>query len=1201
MHKQRGRMGRPGWFPALWFLIAGLTLNTGLRVVAAEGVPAVVSLAVTNDLVSSEILLRKMSALSNRTDLAVGIRTNALALYAEAGQRLSEAQRHVAESNRLRLETTNAPVVLKELQALLAEPVVGTAGLVATNAALSELEQQLAKTEAELAQATKEQDALLQEPSRRSARLTELTQLIGETRAARERSLQESRVAQSTELDPEIRQANRDLLLSRAQYRDAELAHYEEEQANLNATADATRLRLDLARRRVAALAQDRELLTGTVNRRREQESLQASLQAAQATRRAEALNEPWILQLAQTNAVLARGRSALAEQLKSVSTRLDIVTSNRLSLRDSFQSLRDRVDAAERAGLSRNYAIGLLLRRQQTILKNQGNHREQARQQSGAISEAQIAQFAAVDTRRSIEPVDVVAASLVSRLSAGADTERSAVLLQESKSLLTAQRDLLAGLVRDYDTFLGMAFRYQAALDEAANMVDEFAEYLDHRVLWIRSSEAIHAGSIRREAGLIVAVFQSPDWMRARGLVVDEIQRLGGSGWALFAGTAVLLGLRRRLKRRLVETAAVARQGRNTNIRPTLEAVLYTGLRVIPVPLLFWSMGRVVMSATGGAGGTMGTLGPAVMMFATILLVLEFMREICHPDGLAIAHFRMPEEDIALLRRGFAVGVVFLPLLGFLNRLLEGEFSDGVSNRLIFIPTVLSCAVLAHRVLHPETGLGASELAKATNRRAVLVWRRIVHASAVLLPLFLAAASAMGYNYSARHLWVRFLASILVALGLKLVSAVFFRWIYLTRRKLAMAHALKQRPATGEAGEGSQETSAAVEDTKQAELLASMGQARRLLNWGYGLTLVFSLLAIWSGTLPALQALDQIPVWHLDGSGVGARGAGGTSSGALPGTAGLTPAASENVSSAGAGSRSIGGSFVSVWDLLLVLLTIAVVATAATNLPGFLEMAVFSHVQLERGTGYAITTTLRYAIILVGIIITAQGLGLQWSQVQWLAAAVTLGIGFGLQEIFANFVSGLILLFERPVRIGDIVTVGDISGVVSRIQIRATTIRDWDNRELILPNKELITGRFVNWTLSDSVTRIVCSVGIAYESDIRRAQDLMMQIAQRHPAVLAEPAPSVTFDSFGDSAVNLSLRVFVARTDQRGPTLFDLNASILEEFTREGISIAYPQREVTVRLLPQEPPASSGPGPGSGPTPTPSPSPGLGAEAGAE
>jgi len=1182
MHKRRGCCtGTLGGFLVLWIVFAGVGASLTPSASGAEGSPAALSLAVTNDLVAPEYVARRLSALSTRTDLAVGIRTNALALFTEAQQRLSEARLQVEESSRLRLETTNVPLVLAELRGLLEAPVTGLGGLATTNGSVAELEQQLARTDAELAQATKEQDALLQEPSRRSARLVELTRLISESRLARERNLQESRVPQPAELDPEIRQANRDLLQSRLQYREAELVRFEEEQANLNATADTTRLRLDLARRRVAALTQDREALTTVLNRRRGQESLQASLQAAQATRRAEALNEPWILQLARTNSLLAQSRSALGERLRGVSTRLDTVTSNRLSLRESFQSLRDRVDAAERAGLSRNYAIGLLLRRQQTTLQGQDDHRELARQQLGAISDAQIAQFAAVDARRSIEPVELVASTLVSRLSAGVDTERNGVLLQEAKTLLAAQRDYLATLVRDYDTFLGLLFRFQAALEESAGVVDEFAEYLNHRVLWIRSTEAIRVGVVQREAGQIVAVFRSPDWKRTLDLVFEEIRRSGGSGWTLILGTVVLVALRGRLLRRLTEASAVARQGRNTDVRPTLQAVVYTMLRVLPLPLLLWLFGRTTMSATLGAQGTLGTLGPAVMMFATILMALDFLRELCHPEGLAIAHFRMPEADVALFRRSLTVGVVFLPLLGFLNRLLEGEFSDGVSNRLIFIPTVLSCAVLANRVLHPERGLGASQVAGAANPKAVRFWRRIVHASAVLLPLLLATASALGYNYSARHLWVRFLTSILVAIGLRLISAVLFRWIYLTRRKLAMAYALKQRSATSESRDPPPEVPTVVEDTTQSELLASMGQARRLLNWVYGLTLVFSLFAIWSTTLPALQALDQIPLWHLDrpdgGGGIERTSRVGTVTGAGVLTAVLSEGAS-GTKGAAAGVNT--GSFVSAWDLLVVLLTLAVVVTAASNLPGFLEMAVFSHVQLERGTSYAMTTTLRYAIVLVGVIITAQGLGLQWSQVQWLAAAVTLGIGFGLQEIFANFVSGLILLFERPVRIGDVVTVGDVSGVVSRIQIRATTIRDWDNRELILPNKELITGRFVNWTLSDSVTRIVCSVGIAYESDVRQARTMMLEIARRHPAVLPDPAPLVTFDSFGESTLNLSLRVHVGRTDQRAPTLFDLNSSILEEFVRAGINIAYPQREVTVRLLPQEPPPSKGPNP---------------------
>jgi potassium efflux system protein len=252
-----------------------------------------------------------------------------------------------------------------------------------------------------------------------------------------------------------------------------------------------------------------------------------------------------------------------------------------------------------------------------------------------------------------------------------------------------------------------------------------------------------------------------------------------------------------------------------------------------------------------------------------------------------------------------------------------------------------------------------------------------------------------------------------------------------------------------------------------------------------------------------------------------------------------------------------------------MVLLILAIMFMASQNLPGFIEMAVFSHLRLDRGSGYAITATMRYVIVLVGVILAARGLGLSWNKVQWLAAAVTVGIGFGLQEIFANFVSGLILLFERPLRVGDIVTVGDTSGVVARIQIRATTIRDWDNRELILPNKTLITGGFVNWTLSDSITRIVCNVGIAYEANPREARELLLAIARRHPAILAEPAPLVTFEGFGDSTLNLALRAHVARTDQRAAAIFDLHATILDEFRKAGLEIAFPQRDLHLRSVP--------------------------------
>ena len=162
-----------------------------------------------------------------------------------------------------------------------------------------------------------------------------------------------------------------------------------------------------------------------------------------------------------------------------------------------------------------------------------------------------------------------------------------------------------------------------------------------------------------------------------------------------------------------------------------------------------------------------------------------------------------------------------------------------------------------------------------------------------------------------------------------------------------------------------------------------------------------------------------------------------------------------------------------------------------------------------------------------------------------------------------ANFVCGLILLFERPIRIGDVVTVGDTDGVVTRIRMRSTTIRNWDQQELLVPNKEFITGRLLNWTLSDPISRIVIPVGIAYGSDVARAMQLVQEAAEEHERVLEEPPVLVTFENFADNAITIMLRCFIGSMDYRMHTTSELNQSINNKFNEAGIVIAFPQRDI--------------------------------------
>jgi potassium efflux system protein len=222
----------------------------------------------------------------------------------------------------------------------------------------------------------------------------------------------------------------------------------------------------------------------------------------------------------------------------------------------------------------------------------------------------------------------------------------------------------------------------------------------------------------------------------------------------------------------------------------------------------------------------------------------------------------------------------------------------------------------------------------------------------------------------------------------------------------------------------------------------------------------------------------------------------------------------------------------------------------------------------LDGGARFAFSTLVRYSITIVGTIVVFGLLGVTWNKVQWLAAALTFGLGFGLQEIVANFVSGLILLVERPVRVGDVVTIGTLMGKVSRIQIRATTITLWDRSEMIVPNKEFITTKLVNWTLSDSKRRIEIPVRIAYGADLDRVKKILVEAAEQHPSVLDDPAPHALLLSFGDDAIHLELR-FVVDFGQGLTTKDQVQMVIEHEFQKHGIEFALPKSEV--RLVSEE------------------------------
>ncbi len=422
------------------------------------------------------------------------------------------------------------------------------------------------------------------------------------------------------------------------------------------------------------------------------------------------------------------------------------------------------------------------------------------------------------------------------------------------------------------------------------------------------------------------------------------------------------------------------------------------------------------------------------------------------------------------------------------------------------------------------------------------------------MAPMALAGVSALGYMYSSVFLGVRLLMTWWLILG---VVAVY----YLLRRVVNIGHNIiiarrRWRPhfeteypemANGNLGADN-------------EINAIRTQVTRLLHVtciGFCLVMAFS---FWQDVIPAVKALDY-GVWQVN----------------------------RQVETIGPDQKTVIAvtklSWITVGDVLRFLMVIAVTFAVSRNIPGLLQMVILDRLPLDRGGKYAISIVCRYAVGAIGLVLASRVIGFTWSSVQWLVAAMSVGLGFGLQEIFANFVAGIIILLERPIRVGDFVTVNGTTGFVTRIQLRATMIIDYDRRELIVPNKKFITDDVINWTLSDSITRVVIPVGIAYGSDTRLAQSVLLRVARDNENVLRDPRPEVIFSSFGGSSLDFELRIHIAKRETYPEVLHQLHMAIDQEFRSQRIEIAFPQQDIHVKgiepLLSLSQAASSSPSAG--------------------
>jgi potassium efflux system protein len=372
------------------------------------------------------------------------------------------------------------------------------------------------------------------------------------------------------------------------------------------------------------------------------------------------------------------------------------------------------------------------------------------------------------------------------------------------------------------------------------------------------------------------------------------------------------------------------------------------------------------------------------------------------------------------------------------------------------------------------------------------------------------------------------------IILALIVFNDLVLRILMLTRRKIALKKAIAdQELQIQSASQAEADADAGSAKALPAQPIIGLSQideqTRSLLKLILFIFALAGLWAIWNPVFPAFGILEDVRFWSY--------------STMVDGVAKMVP--------------------ITLANIVLAIIVAVTTIVASRNLPDLLEVILLNRLPMDPGARYAYSTVSRYAITALGIFIALNSIGIRWSNLQWLIAALSVGLGFGLQEIVANFISGLIVLFERPFRVGDTVTVGEVHGTVTRIRIRATTIEDWDNKELIVPNKEFITGQLINWSLSDHVLRLKVPVGIAYGSDTDLAERLLLKAARTNPQILKSPEPKAIFLRFGDSSLEFELRVYVKRIDDWIPMLHAMNRAIDKEFRQAGIEIAFPQRDV--------------------------------------
>jgi len=851
---------------------------------------------------------------------------------------------------------------------------------------------------------------------------------------------------------------------------------------------------------------------------------------------------DPALAWLAEENVALGNQLALYAEKSQAVADRRSAIEQMAQLIDQRYTMMKQQLDLGGESA-----DVGELMRQTLIQLKSLG-----AEDAPGTIGDIQKAQIQSLTyERQKSEALDKAGfvQAVVGRFPDSQLTISNPDMRERLATLLDLRANLIGKLLERNQQLLKHMSLLLNAQNQFNDQREQFGKLLMENLLWTATHRAMGFAWFADLAGGMDRAGLGEPWKSLPG----QLGQYGGPLAGLSLAYAALLALLNFSARPRFQAWREAANGTVGNVRRdlfrnTLFMLAGEFLLSLPAPLFLLGLGKILLRS-GADDAFALLLGESLKVAALAGLVLEFLRRLAKPGGFLEGQLRWPGVLAAALHGAMRFRWLLILLTAYIyvtetqtKNLFLYEFG-----RLPFLALCLALAAIARKPTRAWRSAVGGEAATAWN---VNESPHLLGNLFVLCEIGLAGMEVFGFHLGALVLQVRLLKTLGWALAIVLAHQMLQRWLLLEQHRMAYARAQAMREERRQAGGGDDVDEADLLDKRRqfAEIQSISLQSKTLLNLLSGAAFLVAAGWIWQGLIPAFHLLDQVALWESAASG--------------------------------AGGASI--ETVTLKSLLLALVALGLMAAAARNLPGMLQLLVLQHLNLAPGSDFAVTSLLKYVIYVAGLVVACQLLGLQWNDLQWLVAALSVGLGFGLQEIFANFVSGLIILFEKPVRIGDTVTLGNgVTGTVDAINTRATTLTDWDNKEVIIPNKTLITAQLTNWSLSSRIIRVIIPVGIGYGADTELAQRLLLQAAEEHPLVLDKPEKAAFFRAFGASSLDFELRCFVANPGVRAGVVHDLNMRIDKLFREHGVEIAFPQMDVHIKGdAPAPPAARRGPDP---------------------